>query len=323
MRKAQIPNWIFQSPLHGVRLHSEGIEAPLDSEHAFSLRLGFPKEIAPATVKTLWHQTDRGDRYASEIDLFKEPTRKLLQIACEGKGVLEYKKNDINIIWQTKGTSFEHYLQTVGLSLWLEMRGVPCIHANAVATDSGVIGLIAPSQTGKTTLTAALATRCMAMMTDDMMAIHKTEAGWKVYPAWPQLRMWPEVAQHFVKNADSLKRVHGRFEKRLVKLNEQNVLNHSSKSGLLKRLYLLERRESKASEIVIESVTAAESMIALLQNSMLADAYRPLGIEQGRLKALASLLKTVQLKRVVYPSGKEHLGDVCKCIETDLKIISR
>ena len=317
MRKTQIPNWIFQSPLHGVRLHSDGIEASLDSEHAFSLRLGFPKEIEPTTVKTLWHQTDRGDRYTSEIDLYEEPMRKLLQIACEGKGVLEYKNNDINITWQSKGTSFEHYLQTVGLSLWLETRGVLCIHANAIATDTGVIGLIAPSQTGKTTLTTALAVRGMALMSDDMMAIHKQNEEWRVYPAWPHLRMWPDVAEYFTKSPTSLKRVHSRFAKRIAKPDEIDGLNYVEKSGLLKRLYLLKRVDDQSVNVSIERLTANESIVTLLQNSMLADAYRPLGLESGRLMTLATLLDKVSVKRIVYPSGKSHLAKVCKCIEED------
>lgn len=322
MASAQIPDWIFQTPLHGIRLLPEqgvGLTG-FEFDHLLNVRVSFQEYLEPPITAPLWRLQDQGERYQSVIELFDEPTRKLLQIECEGKGVFELADDVINISWQSEGTGFEHYLQTMGLSLWLETRGVPCIHANAVATDIGVIGLIAPSQTGKTTLTAALAESGMAMMTDDMMAIHKTEAGWKVYPAWPQLRMWPEVAQHFIKNADSLQRVHSRFEKRLVKLNEQDGLSHSNKSGLLKRLYLLERTEAEDTKISIQPVVATESMLALLQNSMLADAYRALGIEENRLTTLASLLESVQLKRVVYPSGKQHLADVCKCIEKDLKI---
>lgn len=318
-----MPDWVFKTPLHGVRLlrDDQGGQLECDGDYLETVKLIFPQHHAPIEIKSLWRLADLAERYTSTIELFDGPASKLLQIECEGKGVFQCQKDNIGIVWQNEGTGFEHYLQTVGLSLWLEMRGVLCIHANAIATDRGVIGVIAPSQTGKTTLTAALATRGMAMMTDDMMAIHKTTEGWKVYAGWPQVRMWPQVAQHFVKNSDNLARVHSRFEKRIVNLKDQDNIHYSDKSGLLKRLYLLERLDSSDADVVIKPVTAAESVMSLLQNSMLADAYRPLAIEESRLKKIALMLESIDVKRVVYPSGKEHLARVCESIEADVKTL--
>lgn len=290
-----------------------------DAEWEKEVNLSFPSSVTLRKVEPLWQLQGQGERYTSIIKLFDEADRQCLEIDCEGSGVFDCRGDVINIAWQNEGTGFEHYLQTVGLSLWLEMRGVLCIHANALLSRMGVVGLIAPSRTGKTTLTAALAERSWAMMTDDMMAVHKAELGWRVYPGWPQLRMWPEVAQHFVENSSNLQRVHSRFEKRIVKLDEQRGFNYSHKSGLLKRLYLLDRKDDAQTKIRIESVAAAESMLSLLKNSMLADAYRPLGIESSRLAALAELLNNVQVRKVIYPSGKEYLSKVCQCIEADLE----
>jgi len=47
---------------------------------------------------------------------------------------------------------------------------------------------------------------------------------------------------------------------------------------------------------------------------MLADAYRPLGLERQRLKKLAQVLEAVPLTRIRYPSGLHHLGAVCQRI---------
>ena len=189
--------------------------------------------FAPTQQGPIWRLSTQGERYSSVIELFDVPTGNLLHIECQGTGSFQYQGNEINVSWQDGGTGFEHYLQTIGLSLWLEMRGMLCIHANAIKTERGVIGIIAPSQTGKTTLTAALAMRGMGMMSDDMMAMHTTAEGPKVFPGWPQMRMWPEVARHFVQDVDSLQRVHHRFEKRIVESGAQNELRFSSKSGHL------------------------------------------------------------------------------------------
>lgn len=319
MSDVVVPRHLFQRPLHGVRLLTCEVDRwECDGEYTESVRLQFPEFIVSPEIKSLWRHSTQGERYTSVIELFDEPAGKLLKIECQGGGVFRYSGNQISVVWQNEGTGFEHYLQTVGLSLWLEMRGVLCIHANAIETERGVIGVIAPSQTGKTTLTAALAMRGMGMMTDDMMAIHKTADGWKVFPGWPQVRMWPEVARHFVKNIDTLQRVHSRFEKRIVDLSCQDGFRFSNKSGLLKRLYILQRLNGADAEVTIEPVTAAESMITLMQNSMLADAYRPLGIEKVRLNRLASMLESIDIKRIVYPSGEKHLAKVCERIEEDV-----
>ncbi len=323
MSKIVSPSWIFTIPLHGVRLFqpAETDRLDCDGEYIESLKLSFSECFVPTQQKPIWRLSTQGERYSSVVELFDESAGKLLHIKCQGTGSFQYLGDEINVAWQDEGTSFEHYLQTVGLSLWLEMRGVLCIHANAIETERGVIGIIAPSQTGKTTLTAALAVRSMGMMSDDMMAIHKTTEGLKVFPGWPQVRMWPEVAQHFVRDIETLQRVHHRFEKRIVESGTQNELRFSSKSGRLKRLYLLDRTDSNDSEIRIEQLSASESMIVLLQNSMLADAYRSLNVEKDRLDRLASMLESVEIKRITYPSGKEHLVNICKSIEADVKTI--
>lgn len=323
MSKIVSPSWIFTTPLHGVRLYQSADTDRLDcdGEYIVSIKLSFSECFVPTQQKSIWRLSTQGERYSSVVELFDDPTGKLLHIECQGTGSFQYQGNEINVAWRDEGTSFEHYLQTVGLSLWLEMRGILCIHANAIETERGVIGIIAPSQTGKTTLTAALAVRGMGMMSDDMMAIHKTTEGLKVFPGWPQVRMWPEVAQHFVRDIETLQRVHHRFEKRIVESGTQSELRFSSKSGRLKRLYLLDRTDSNDSEIRIEQLSASESMIVLLQNSMLADAYRSLNVEKDRLDRLASMLESVEIKRITYPSGKEHLVNICKSIEADVKTI--
>ncbi len=324
MSEVVLPSWIFALPLHGVRLFqsAETDRSGCGGEYVESIKLSFSEYFVPPQ-QPIWCLSNQGERYSSVIKLFNEPTGKLLHVDCQGTGSFQYRGNQIDVSWKDGGTGFEHYLQTVGLSLWLEMRGVLCVHANAIETKCGVIGIIAPSQTGKTTLTAALAVRGMGIMSDDMMAIHKTAKGLKVFPGWPQVRMWPEVAQHFVKNVDSLQRVHCRFEKRIVEPGAQNELRFSSQSGLLKRLYLLNRTDkvNSNSKIRIESLSASESIVALLQNSMLADVYRSLHIEKERLDRFASMLESIEIRRITYPAGKEHLASVCESIEADVKTV--
>ena len=269
----------------------------------------------------IWLKEDAGERYKSVLRLFETPTGFLLQIDCEGRGFFEYTPEGIGIYWEQGGTGPAHYFQTLGLSLWLELAGVLCIHANALALEDFAIGLIAPSQAGKTTLTAALLHQGMQLMTDDMLAIHRGASGWVAYPGWPQLRMWPDSAKSFSASGFKVQaKVHSRFDKRVVDVAIKDRFCEQSKP--IKHLLLLEMRPveigTAADEVEIVDISPTEAVIHLLQNSILGDVYQSLNIEAARLETMAELLDQVPLKKLIYPHGMENLPWVCEQIKQRL-----
>ena len=314
----------FTKPLHGIQL------APGDGrgEHkqeregdtVTTLNVWQEKEEPHYTTKPIWEKRERGERYKSLLRLYKTPRGFSLKIDCEGEGAFEFTQSGIGIYWKQSGTGPAHYFQTLGLSLWLELRGIPCIHANGLATGEAAIGIIAPSRTGKTTLTAALMQSGLQMMSDDMMALHREMGEWRVYPGWPQFRMWPDTALHYSgSNLEMLEKVHKRFEKRVVNLEKSDRFGFCRHSKPLKQLYLLDRRETEKGEIRVQDISPGEALLHLLQNSILGDLYQTLGIERTRLKRLAGLLNGIVLKKISYPSGLSHLPKVCKQIQLELQ----
>jgi hypothetical protein len=339
---SQLPRTFFEKPLHGVRLYSLG-EATIhtaktkgDAEHRMSLRVEAAEQPPQSNKNLLWSLSDKGLRYESLVQFYesqaslKQPAQ-LLTICCEGKGSFEYTSQGIKVHWQKEGTGPEHYFQSMGLAFWLEQRGIPCIHANALAVGDSAIGILAPSQTGKTTLTTALLRQALqddgrndvAMMSDDMMAIHHINNEYRVYPGWPLFRVWPDTAKTITDtNIKTLPRVHGRFDKRLINIERSSALAFCQTSRPLKQLYLLDRKisnENKSTEKVsIETVAPAAALVHLIQNSTLGGAYNALGVERERLEALARLLEAVPLRRVSFESGMEYLPEVSKTILADV-----
>jgi hypothetical protein len=319
---------LLKQPLHGVRLckakycNSKQVSS---NEKLIDLSVWLNKTRRKTTAKAIWEKTDRGLRYQSLLRLFKTPKGHLLQIDCEGKGEFEYTSEGIGIFWEQSGTEPAHYFQALGLGLWLETRGIPCIHANGLAVDDfNAIGIIAPSRMGKSTLTLALLESGLELMTDDMLALHPDKAGWKVSPGWSQIRLWPDMASALIGDSfNSLDRVHSRFEKRKVELSHVDKFRICNGSRALKKLYLLERKSEEKGEIEFQDVTPGNALIHMLQNSILADAYRGLGIEQMRLDNLADVLGQVELKKIVYPTGLNHLPKLCEQILIDVKIVSQ
>ncbi len=304
-------------PLHGLSLQyvagpsqAAPPRAPPGSTWRETLAL-WRSQREPATKTLLWEKTDQGERYRSHLALYRTAAGHLFKIDCEGRGSFEYRPEGIGVFWE-EGTGPEHYLQTLGVPMWLELHGVPCIHANAVAGPGGAIGLIAPSRTGKTTLTAALIERGLQAMTDDMLALYRDgQGGYQVFPGWPQLRMWPDMAARLApQGVEALPRVHERFEKRVVDLEKDNKKRFRHRAESLRGLYLLDRLVADHAEVTIRRLGSGEALLCLLQNSMLADAYRPLGLERQRLAALADLLKQVPVYKVRYPGGPKGLEGI-------------
>jgi hypothetical protein len=317
-------NQFCTRPLHGVQLEVGGSNSDnlIETKDTVETLKIWHNQVPSADMANLiWKKYEGGIRYQSLLRIYRTYYGLLFKIDSEGKGIFEYSRGGIGINWEKQGTGADHYFQSLGLSLWLELKGVPCIHANSVAVGNEAIGIMAPSRIGKTTLTAALVDSGQKMMSDDMIALHYQAGEWRVYPGWPQLRMWPDIALRYSgKNPEQLNQVHSRFEKRIIDQNTNKKFKFCRCSRPLRKIYLLDRRDSSEAQIDIQDISPSKALIHLLQNSILGDAYDALKIEQKRLFVLARIINQIPLKKISYPSGISFLPMVCEKIMDDLSM---
>lgn len=306
-----LPAWCYERPLHGVRLVDAGRGGVHTGTGNAALEVIFAHtEIAGTEQQRVWSRESVGERYQTRLSLFKSNHTHRLTVDCEGRGSFTFQQNTLTIDWQG-GTGPAHYLQTVGLSLWLELHDVICVHANTLAFKDAAIGLIGPSRVGKTTLSSALIEQGFALMSDDMAAIRQ-RPGWTVYPSWPQLRLWPATGEHILGDEyRKLDRVHHRFGKRILPIDAPKR-RFCNGSRALKELWIINPKSEPNTPIELSAVSSSQALLILLQNSMLADAYRPLGLETDRLRRLAGLLEGVTVRRFTYPWGLDQLERVAK-----------
>lgn len=322
-------NTLFKLPLHGVFCvpfcGANNQELPLE------ITLSFSRFTVDETLKPIWSMIDEGERYHSEVSLYKATASKselapesyYLNVNCQGTGSFKITKTNIAIDWQAQGTGADHYFQTLAIALNLELNKVLCIHANALAYQDKAIAIVAPSRTGKTTLTAALSQCGFALMTDDMVALHEGEQGYNIYPSWPVVRMWPDALNDIqLDSREQYQKVHEKFEKRIVNLEKVKGLTFCNKPKKLHVIYLLNRLPRKQNSNTplceIVPIATAQAIIILLQNSILGSCYRKLNLEKSRVKGFSKLLENISFKQINYVSGKEHLKEVGKLIKSDL-----
>jgi hypothetical protein len=296
-------------PLHGVSLVADSQRT---CDTPFQLQLNTQQPIADPVASPIWQLKDEGERYSSLIELYQAGAEYTLTVDCEGRGRFLLKDNALTIDWHTSGTGPAHYMQTMLLSLYLELRQILCLHANTLVCDNQASLFLAPSRTGKSTLTTAMQRHGYDLTTDDMAALYPSGTEYQVYPSWPKVRLWPDSAEFLQDYAQqpilNTKKVHERFAKQEVTLTEQTHHHPSS----LRNMFYLNRSDSPTARFSVTPIAPSAGLIILLQNSMLGSGYRALGIEKARLSQLANLLNTLPFYKVTYPSGLAQLPSVCR-----------
>lgn len=320
---------IYSTPLHGVECFVSGDRKkspyPL---LPLKVHLSESSIVIPEQAKSIWQHSDVGARYKSRFDVYlTSESTYILDVKCEGVGRFQLSSDEIKIDWQQLGTDSAHYFQTIAIALYLELNSVLCIHANALEYKGKTIALIGPSGMGKSTLSSYCMDKGFNWLTDDMMALHTAHHGkdksFMTYPSWPVARMWTDSIEELTKkNFNSLNRVHAKFNKREIKVPK----SEPTRPRELHAIYLLNRRDAelnnsnktfesiittyKQFDFGIHKVHPSLATIALIQNSILGDAYKGLGLEHQRFQSVTDLVNKVPVYIINYNTDYSGLDGV-------------
>lgn len=215
----------------------------------------------------------------------------------------------------------EIHLLGIAFSLWLELRGVPALHASAIAVEGQAIVFLGANKGGKSTLAASLVQAGYPLLTDDVLPVDNLGGTYVGRPGYPQMRMWPDQAVHFLGRYENLGLVHPAYSKRRVPIGVKGGMGtFRDEPAPLACLYLPERRQPGESEngIEVDTVPRTEALMALIGRSFLPHTVEGLGLQPRRLNFFASLLAKVPVRRFVYPEGYDRLPEVRRALLDDL-----
>ncbi len=247
------------------------------------------------------------DRPALELD--EASGAHFLRVA--GIGEFELEEGSITCRpWIRQPELVEIALLGTVLALWLELRGIPAIHASAVEIDGSAVAFMAGHQGGKSSLAAAFLQMGHALISDDISALGSLEGRIQLRPSYPQMRMWPRDAAHFLGSEVRLRRLYPGGEKRRVPVGPAGFGRFCAKTIPLVLAILPERDASYRGPIVLEPVGRAGAVVELTRHSFLGRTVHALGLAPGRFDTFAEIARQVSFQRLRFPAGFEFLPGV-------------
>ncbi len=163
------------------------------------------------------------------------------------------------------------------------------------------------------------------MLTDGILPLERRGSQIFGQSGYPQMRLWPQEAEHFLGGSLNLESVVPDHPKLRVPVGAGRFGSFHPEATALAGLYLLDRREGRqeVSEPEITPVAPREAVIELLKESFAPSMVESLGLQQQRMDFFSGLSLRVPVRRLTYPSSLELLPLVCGHVGEDVKSSGR
>ena len=201
------------------------------------------------------------------------------------------------------------FLLGVGLGVILHQRGRFVLHSSAVNVAGGAVAFLGWSGQGKSTMAAAMHKRGHSLVADDVVAVDAAGSAPKVYPGFPQLKLWPEAAVALGEALESLPHLRPGLEKRA-----RRVTRGFTRAPLpLRRVYVL----AEGGTAGIERLPPHDAMLELIRHSYCARLLQSIGAET-HFQQCATVVNQVGVRRLRMRRDLKALGGLTQLVEDDL-----
>jgi len=306
--------------LSQVGVYGISVATDLDLIPHFPLRSGTPDlhvvaasgPAEPANQGPFYSSPTRDPDAVPAIRLYRAEGRFFVRFADAATFSIGPERIEYLLHNDTYAYALELWLLGTVLAFWLEWQGVPALHASAVVLGDGAVGFLASKQGGKSTLATSLLQHGHPLLTDDLLPVDVAGDGIRGRPGYPQMRMWPPHARHFVDNPQALRRANPYTEKRRVPVGPDGLGSFCDDVRPLQALYLPERTDD--APIQVRSVAPTDALQAVLRHSFLPRLVEATGWQARRLSTLARLVEQIPVRRLTYPNGVGHLSRVAEAV---------
>ena len=259
-----------------------------------------------------------GVYHGINLHLFRAPDREVLRVTNVADFHLWPDRIVAHPADTEAGPLIEIHLLGTVLSYWLERRGLVALHASAVEIESRAAVFASAHGGGKTGLAAALLQAGHPLLSDDLLPVEERGGAFFGRPGYPQMRMWPDEALHFLGRYENLTVVHPELSKRRVPVGPGGLGTFHGSPLPLACIYLLERGTEEET-LDVREVSPRDALIELLCQSFTPRLVEAAGLQPARFHKLSNLVLQVPVKRLRYPSGFSRLPQVAEAVRCDLE----
>ena len=220
--------------------------------------------------------------------------------------------------WWPDGTTLDSaatYLLGPVFGWMLRLRGVLALHASAAVLDGRAVALAGVAGTGKSTAAAALARAGWEVLSDDAAALDERGGGFRVLPAFPRVRLWPDAVEALFGGADALPRICEGWEKRYLPLGGGEARFAEGGAPLAALFLLDDPRPDGAIEIV--PVPPPEALMALVPHTY-AGSLLDAAMRGRELEALARLVAAVPVRLLRPPDTAARMMEIAPVLAAEL-----
>lgn len=198
----------------------------------------------------------------------------------------------------------EVYLAGPILGFALRLQGVVSLHASAVALDGCAVAFAGGGGAGKSTLAAQLALGGAPVVTDDILALEETAAGFHARPVAGPLKLWPDSVARLLGHPEALPRLvpaSPDWDKRRLD-HEAPGVEFAATVLPLAVVYLLETGAAAADVPRAGPVPPARALVELTAQSYVNYALTP-EMRAQEFAVLGRLVRTVPVRRLHWPAA--------------------
>ena len=202
------------------------------------------------------------------------------------------------------------YLYGPVLGFVLRAWGRLAMHASCVRVGDGAVLLAGPPGAGKSTTAAALATRGLTVVSDDLTALALDDDGDspRAWPAFDHLRLWPDAERIVLGDSARLERITPGWDKRRFPLEGEAF---AAEPVPVRAVFALQPRGGRRSIVrPLAPSRALVTLATLTYANYLLDA--PMRAQE--LMQLGALVRAVPVLTLTPPAEREHLGALCDAI---------
>ena len=214
--------------------------------------------------------------------------------------------------------SLTTYLLGQVLSFSLLALGVEPLHGTVVEIGGEAVAFLGDCGYGKSTLGAAFLSLGHPILTDDLMALEPSAAGYTVHPGMPRLKLFPGVARRVLGAGRSGPRLNAATSKRILPLAVGEV---APRAAPLRALYVLadpaRGSSGPGARIGVERLRGGAALLEVIKGS-----FNTIVVDRDRLASqfafASALAAAVPVKRLRYPRRFSRLPAVCEAVLADL-----